>query len=131
MGKLIVVLAFLAGATSALAQGPLNPTWTRGSQGQAITALAVSCSTADDQALLSAAQTADARAITFCNSSATTVVALICPLATCAHSALIGVTLEPVIDGGGCLTFRDAVDSTTWTCDGLGGTAIVGIVIEK
>lgn len=131
MLKLIVVLAFLAGTTSAWAQGPANPTWTRHSQGSSITALAVNCTVSDDQPLLSSTQTTDARAITFCNSSATTVVGLLCPLATCAHSTLIGVTVEPVIDGGICLTFRDAVDSTTWTCDGLGGTAIIGVIIEK
>jgi hypothetical protein len=124
---IFVAFALLASAGLALAGSPSNPDWVRNSQGSSITVVEVDC-TATTTPLLSATQTADARALSFFNEGDG--IMHLCPSATCTDATGVVLNDNQTTDGF-VFQIRDSVADTVWSCLGVLGTDPVSVLIEK
>lgn len=131
MKRLLPALALILSASSALADGggPTNPLYVREQQGLTRTYFEVTCATAGDTALVTAAQAAGARSILFIHEGATNFVTL-CPVAAAAgvcDNVAEGFTL---LDNGTVPLDRSVRDGA-WSCKADTATVVVGVLVEK
>lgn len=106
-----------------------SPFYVREQQGLTRTFKEVSCTTAGDIALVTAAEAQNARSILFINSDGTNY-ATLCPVAAAAtvcDNANEGLSLF----AKGSLPVDRAVRDGAWSCKGDTGTVVVEVLIEK
>lgn len=129
--KRLLLAVLLLSASDALAAGggPTNPLYVREQQGTTRTYKEVSCTTAGDVALVTAAEAANARSILFQNADATNF-AVLCPVAAAAtvcDNVAEGLTLW----NKGSLPINRSIRDGAWSCKGDTGTVIVEVLIEQ
>ncbi len=127
---LLAVLTIASTASAALAQGtPERPLYVKDWQGTTRLFKEVSCTTAGDVALVTAAEAAMAQSIWFQNVDGTNFVTA-CPVAAAAgvcDNANEGIT----IFAKGNIPVDQAVKGGPWSCKGDTGNVTVEVLIEK
>lgn len=111
------------------AQGANNPHFVRKWQGNTRDFREVSCTTAGDVALVSAAQAADALSMYFYNTDGSNFVTL-CPRAAGSNQCSTAAQGLTLLKGTG-FTSDVSVKSAAWSCKGDTGNVTVEVYIER
>ena len=129
--KRLLLAVLLLSASDALAAGggPTNPLYVREQQGTTRTYKEVSCTTAGDVALVTAAEAANARSILFQNADATNF-AVLCPVAA-ATGVCDNVAEGLTLWNKGSLPINRSIRDGAWSCKGDTASVVVEVLIEQ
>lgn len=131
--KRLLLAVLLLSASNALAAGggPTNPLYVREQQGTTRTFKEVTCLTAGDVALVTAAEAANARSILFQNANAAggNFVTL-CPVAA-ATGVCDAITEGITLWAAGSLPIDRSIRDGAWSCKGDTASVVVEVLIEQ